>query len=92
MDELLEKYLGRLVNVIRSFVFPNKHIRVFSGGSDSKIISLPLQKIWAQSLGWEDPLEERTATHASILAWRIPPTEEPGRLSPCGGKEWDTTA
>ena len=30
------------------------------------------------SLGWEDPLEEETATHSSILAWRIPWTEEPG--------------
>ena len=35
---------------------------------------------WVQSLGWEDPLEEGMATHSSILAWRIPWTEEPGRL------------
>ena len=33
-----------------------------------------------QSLGWEDPLEEEMATHSSILAWRIPWMEEPGRL------------
>ena len=33
-----------------------------------------------QPLGWEDPLEEGMATHSSILAWRIPWTEEPGRL------------
>jgi len=33
-----------------------------------------------QSLGWEDPLEKETATHSSILAWRIPWTEEPGGL------------
>ena len=33
---------------------------------------------WVQSLGWEDPLEKGTATHSSILAWRIPWTEEPG--------------
>ena len=40
-------------------------------------------------LGWEDPLEEDTATHSSILAWRIPWTEElDGLQSP---KEWDTT-
>ena len=32
------------------------------------------------SLGWEDPLEEEMATHSSILAWRIPWTEEPGKL------------
>ena len=39
-----------------------------------------MQKIWAWSLGLEDPLEEGTATHSSILAWRIPWTEKPGRL------------
>ena len=33
-----------------------------------------------QSLGWDDPLEEELATHSSILAWRIPWTEEPGGL------------
>ena len=37
-----------------------------------------------QSLGWEDPLEEALATHASILAWRIPWTEEPGGLQSLG--------
>ena len=36
--------------------------------------------MWVQSLGWEDPLEEGMATHFSILAWRIPWTEEPGGL------------
>ena len=35
---------------------------------------------WVQSLGWEDPLEEGMATHYSLLAWRIPWTEEPGGL------------
>ena len=35
---------------------------------------------WVQSLGWEDPLEEDVATHSSILAWRIPWSEEPGGL------------
>ena len=35
---------------------------------------------WIQSLGQEDPLEKSMATHSSILAWRIPWTEEPGRL------------
>ena len=39
-----------------------------------------MQENWVQSLGWEDPLEEGTATHSSILAWRIPWTEEPGGL------------
>ena len=35
---------------------------------------------WVQFLGWEDSLEEGTATHSTVLAWRIPWTEEPGRL------------
>ena len=34
--------------------------------------------MWVQSLGWKDPLEEEMATRSSILAWRIPWTEEPG--------------
>ena len=38
------------------------------------------------SLGWEDPLEERMATHSSILAWRIPWTEEPGGLPSMGSQ------
>ena len=39
---------------------------------------------WVRSLGWEDPLEEGVATHSSILAWRIPWTEEPVGYSPQG--------
>ena len=36
-----------------------------------------MRKTWVQSLVWKDPLEEKTATHSSILAWRTPWTEEP---------------
>ena len=43
------------------------------------------------SLGWEDPLEKEMATHSSILAWRIPWTEEPGGLQSMDHKELDTT-
>ena len=43
--------------------------------------NLPVvQETWVQSLGQEDPLEKGMATHSSILAWRIPWTEEPSRL------------
>ena len=42
---------------------------------------LPMQETQVQSLGREDPLEKGMATHSSILAWRIPWSEEPGRLS-----------
>ena len=41
-------------------------------------------KTQVQSLGWEDPLEKGMAIHSSILAWRIPWTEEPGRLQSKG--------
>ena len=43
-----------------------------------------MQETRVQPLGWEDPLEEGIATHSSILAWRIPRTEEPGRLQSMG--------
>ena len=45
-----------------------------------------VQEIWVQSLGCEDPLEKKTTTHSSILAWRIPWTEEPGRLQSMGSQ------
>uniref|UniRef100_A0AC11DHG1 Uncharacterized protein n=1 Tax=Ovis aries TaxID=9940 RepID=A0AC11DHG1_SHEEP len=46
---------------------------------------------WVQSLGWEDPLDKGMAPHSSILAWRIPWTEEPVGYSPWGCKESDIT-
>ena len=39
-----------------------------------------MQELQVQYLGWEDPLEEGMATQSSLLAWRLPWTEEPGRL------------
>ena len=54
----------------------------FPGGSVVKNppIMQESQETWVQSLCWEDPLEEGMATDSSILAWRIPWTEEPGGL------------
>ena len=43
-----------------------------------------MQETHVQSLGWEDPLEKGMATHASILAWRLPWTKEPGGLQSMG--------
>ena len=45
-----------------------------------------MQETWVRSLGWEDPLEKGKAAHSSILAWRIPWTEEPGGLQPVGSQ------
>ena len=61
-----------------------------------RIKRLPaMQETWVRSLGWEDPLEKEMATHSSILAWRIPWTEEPGELQSMGlqrvGHDWETS-
>ena len=46
---------------------------------------LPIMwETWVRSLGWEDPLEKDMATHSNILAWKIPWTEEPGKLQTMG--------
>ena len=50
-----------------------------------------MQETQVQSLGWEVPLEKGMATHSSILAWRIPWTEEPAGYSQWDHKESDTT-
>ena len=49
-------------------------------------ICLPVQETQVPSLGWRDPLEEDTAAHSSILAWRIPWREEPGGLQYMGSQ------
>ena len=52
------------------------------------IKNLPaMQETWVQSLGQEDPLEKEMATHSSILAWKIPWTEEPGGLQSIGSQK-----
>ena len=45
-----------------------------------------MRETWVQSLDWEDALEKENATHSSILAWRIPSTEEPGGLQSMGSQ------
>ena len=50
-----------------------------------------MQETWVQFLGWEDALEKEMAIHSSILAWKIPWTEEPGGLQSMGSQESDTT-
>jgi len=50
-----------------------------------------MQETWVQLLGQENPLEKEMATHFSILAWRIPWTEKPGRLQSMGSQEYNTT-
>ena len=47
-----------------------------------------MQETWIQSLSWEDPLEKGMAMHSSILAWRIPWTEEPDRIESMSLQSW----
>ena len=55
----------------------------FPSGSDIKHLPM-MQETWVGLLGWEDPLEKGMATHSSTFAWKIPWTEEPGRLQSIG--------
>ena len=69
----------------RLFVSSLINNKTFPGGSDSKESACSAgDPVW--SLGQEDPLEEETETHSSILTWRIPWTEEPARLKPMGSQ------
>ena len=52
---------------------------------------LAMQKTLVQSLSRENPLEKEMATHSSACAWKIPWTEEPGRLQSMGHKDLDTS-
>jgi len=73
-------FFGRIVSLWSSQVAQGERIR------------LPVQEMWVQSLGWEDPLEQSMATCSSILAWEILWTEEPGGLSVHGvAQELNTT-
>ena len=80
---------------VRLFIsFENIFVLIlgFPGGS---VVKNPpavqeTQKIGVRSRGQEDPLEEGTATHSSILAWRIPWTEEPGGLQSMGSQRSHT--
>ena len=57
----------------------------FPGGSDGKV-SVYNAGDWVQSLVWEDPLEKEMAIHSSTIAWKIPWTEEPGRVQSTGSQ------
>ena len=87
---LLLNVLSRLVI---TFLPRSKCLLISWLQSPSAVISLVAQRLkrlpamwetWVLSLGWEDPLEKEMATYTSILAWRIPWTEKPGRLQSTG--------
>ena len=76
---LSENHIGVCAHLAVDLLLFTRSDRNFPGGSVVK--NLPAkQEAQVQSLAREDPLEEKMATHCSILAWKIPWTEEPGRL------------
>ena len=84
------------LSVTRVCVAKNLCLIFFWASLVAQIVkNLPeMRETWIWSLDWEDPLEEGKATHSSILAWRIPWTEEPGGLQSVGlqrvGYDWVT--
>ena len=64
---------------------PMLYLPDFPGGSDGKV-SVYNVETWVRSLGWEDPLEKEMAIHSRTIAWKIPWTEEPGRLQSMGSQ------
>ena len=75
---------GKLISIALGFVYI---LREYASLVAQILKHLPpMRETWVRSLGWEDPLEKEMATHSSILAWRIPWTEEPGRLQSIGSQ------
>ena len=70
------------------FELPRSHSELHRDSLVAQMVkNLPaVQETWVLLLGWEDPLKKGMATHSSILAWRIPWTEEPGRLQSMGSQ------
>ena len=66
-------------------IFPSIRILGFPGGSDGKA-SVYNMGDPVRSLGWEDPLDKEITIHSSTIAWKIPWTEEPGRLQSMGSQ------
>ena len=62
------------------------NVPIGAGGKEPSCQCRRLKETWVRSPGREDPLEEGMATHSSILAWRIPWTEEPGGLQSIGSR------
>ena len=82
MQETPVRVLGR-EDLLKRDRLPTPVFLGFPCGSDGK--NLPgMRETWIHSLGWKDLLEKGTATHCSILVWRIPWTEDRGRLQSMG--------
>ena len=81
------------------FMFQISNLLGFPGGTRGKEPTCQCRRCWemqVRSLGWEGPLEKGMATHSTILAWKIPWTEEPGKLQSMGSQrvrqDWSNLA
>jgi len=84
--------LFKNANKLPVFEFPPSATNQLTLFIAQLIKNLPaMQETWVRFLGREDPLEKEMAIHSSILAWKIPWTEEPGGLQSMGSQESDTT-
>ena len=81
------------INITDTGINTDTHIALFQVAQcQSFLLQIQeTQEMQIQSLVWGDPLEEGMETHSSILAWKIPQTEEPGGYSPWGCKKSDMT-
>ena len=75
---------GAIIFITSTIVWPHVNNREFPGGSDGKASAYNARESRVRSLGRENPLEKEMATHSSTLAWKIPWTEDPGRLQSMG--------
>ena len=71
--------------LIRGTVWICKYLQTSLVAQTVKRLST-IWETWVRSLGWEDPLEKEMAIHSRTIAWKIPWTEEPGRLQPMGSQ------
>ena len=79
-----------------TYIYIYIYIYIYMGFSGGSVVESACQRRrhrrWGvQSLGWEDPLQAEMATHSSILAWKIPWTEEPSGLQSMGSQRVDMT-
>ena len=80
-------HLGFSISVDGISIFPGAQTQTWSSLIAQLVKNPPaMRETWVQFLGLEDPLEKEMATHSSILAWKIPWTEEPGGLQSMGSQ------
>ena len=72
--------------ILKQEVSPRSILLVLHGQTERVLIRLPVEETQDPGSSWEDPLEKEMASHTNILAWKIPWTEEPGRLQSMGSQ------